>query len=422
MKRTIPRLVIADPSLVDERGHHFSLTLQISKGARELGIETIWFTNKSFKVDKLPEYISVEPVFSLTMYDRYKPELKGNLPENKEKILLSELKNGIYKKNLARDDHILFHTAFGDVYRALPLFLESRTVDNLPYLHLSTPYEPKIMPGRDSGDNIIDILHTVKASNYTDKKVFFWAETPQLAADYTVTYGFNVRALVLPPPATDISLCTETHDEVYVALYLGAAREEKGFLHLPKLVEGLYESHGKTGKLKFIIQCTPQIIGYMPSIQSAIDKLSKYPESYVTLVKDVLTEKDYNHYLLKSNALMLLYDQKNYRIRGSGIAVEAISSDKCILTFKNTFCESLIKYGGGESVNSPNEAIGRLMYMVDNKDYYSQQARVQGKEYREINCVRNYIERVISQPNSRFMPNFLPSSLIGKINKPLLKI
>ena len=419
-----PRFVIADPSLADARGHHFSLTLQLSKGALALGLKVVWLTHKDFRVEEEIENITVMPVFSLTMYDRYKPALKNKLPDNKERLLFEEFKGAVIEAGLAKGDHVIFHTAFGDLYRTLPQYIDIANIENWPYLHLCTPYEPESMPGRDPGDQVVAILNKMKESEVIDSKLFFWAETPQLASDYTRRFSFNVRALQLPPPATELDLHSKKGSNAFVALYLGAAREEKGFTHLPEVVESLYESHGKTGKLKFVIQCTPQIIGYLPPINAAIEKLAKYPSSYVTLIKDSLSEADYYEQMAKSNVLMLLYNQKNYRIRGSGIAVEAVSCDKCVLTFKDTFCESLITFNGGEAVDDVSEAIKKLAKMIDNKDAYIERAKIQGKEYRDANCVGKYVERVLAQPavSSALRPHFMPSRLIGKITKPLINI
>ncbi len=424
MNDVSPRFVIADPSLADARGHHFSLTLQLSKGAQALGLKVVWLTHKDFKIEEDIENVTVIPVFSFTMYDRYKPELKNTLPDNKEQLLFEELKGAIKGVGLTQHDHIIFHTAFGDVYRALPLYLALDNIEDWPYLHICTPYEPEGMPGRDPGDEVDSILSKMNKSKIIDKKLFFWAETPQLASNYTTRFFFNVRALPLPPPAIDLTVDCTVGSGAFVALYLGAAREEKGFVHLPEIVEGLYESHGKTGKLQFVIQCTPQIIGYLSSIKIAIERLSKYPASYVTLIKESLSEADYHTQMAKSNVLMLLYSQKNYRIRGSGIAVEAVSSEKCILTFKDTFCESLITFNGGEAVDDVGQAIKKLAQMVDNKEAYLYRAKIQGKEYREVNCVSEYVKRVLSQPevSIAYTPRFVPSRLIGKITKPLLRI
>lgn len=421
MKNKLPRLVVADPSLVDERGHHYTLTLQITRGAKQLGIEVIWFTHQDFSSDNASEGVNVYPIFSVTMYDRYKLEKKHSLPSDIEQRLLNELNNGIAQASLKTQDHIYFHTGFGDLYRALPEYLVGSNWSDKPYLHICTPYDLDTMPGKDPGSALLDLFKTLRTLPAVDKKIFFWAETPQLATHYTLTYGFNMRAMPLPPPHGSEQDKEETDSDHMTAMYLGAAREEKGFLLLPQIAEKLYEKYGRTGRLRFIVQCSPQIIGYLPSIKTAIEKLASFPPGYVTLIDTVLDEKDYHAYLQTSDVVLLMYNKKNYRIRGSGIAVEAVCAGKCILTHKGTFGESLITHGGGAAVEDINEAIDQLAAMIEEKEKYRKQAEQQGREYRSTNSVEHYVARLMKQTWPELNVPFFPSSIVGHITPSLLK-
>lgn len=422
MKRHPHRLIIADPSLVDARGHHYTLTLQITRGAKQLGIEVIWFTHHDFRIENAVDGVVVYPIFTATMYDRYKPEKKNSLPPDLERRLLNELNRGILQAGLRAEDHIYFHTGYGDLYRALPGYIGSLSGARKPYLHICTPYDLDTMPGKDPGAALHDLFRTFRTMRAIDRKIFFWAETPQLAAHYTLNYGFNVRAMPLPPPHGIELGKVETASNVVTALYLGAAREEKGFLLLPHLAERLYEKFGLTGRLRFIIQCSPQIIGYLPAIKTAMEKLASFPASYVKLIDTVMDEKDYHAYLQVSDVVLLMYNKKNYRIRGSGIAVEAVCAGKCILTHKGTFCASLITHGGGAAVEDVNEAADQLAAMVEKKENYQGRAQLQGREYRSVNSVARYVTRFIEQTWPERSVPFFPSSIAGHVSTNLLNI
>lgn len=422
MNNKSPCLVVADPSLVDDRGHHFTLTLQISRGAQQLGVRVIWFTHQDFAIGNVAEGVSVYPIFSATMYDRYKPEKKNSLPSDLEQRLLNELNDGIAQAGLKAHDHIYFHTGFGDLYRALPGYLAGSNWLDKPYLHICTPYDLDTMPGKDQGSALLDVFKTLRTKPAVDKKVFFWAETPQLATHYTLTYGFNMRAMPLPPPHGIELDQKETASEVMTALYLGAAREEKGFLLLPQLAERLYEKYGRTGRLRFVIQCSPQIIGYLPAIKVAIEKLSSFPGDYVKLIATVMDEKDYNTCLQGSDVVLLMYNKNNYRIRGSGIAVEAICAGKCILTHKGTFCDSLITHEGGAAAEDINEAVDQLATMIEEKEKYVKRAKQQGREYRTANSVEHYVARFMKQTRPELNVPFFPSSIAGHVATNLLNI
>jgi glycosyltransferase involved in cell wall biosynthesis len=421
MHNKIPCLAIADPSLVDARGHHFTLTQQITRGAQQLGLKVIWFTHQDFSIENVIDEVSVYPIFTATMYDRYKPEKKGTLPPDLELRLLNELNEGIARADLNTKDHIYFHTGFGDLYRALPGYLSISNGEDKPFLHICTPYDLDTMPGKDPGSVLLELFNTIRTMPAVDKKVFFWAETPQLAQHYTLTYGFNVRAMPLPPPHTSVVEGTRKNSDAVTALYLGAAREEKGFLYLPQLAERLYEPYGKSGKLRFVLQCTPQIIGYLPSIKAAIEKLSGFPPGYVTLIDKILDETEYQAHLTASDLVLLLYSKKGYRIRGSGIAVETVCADKCILTHRGTFCASLITHGGGSAVDDLDEAVAKLSELIERKSEYIDKAKLQGQVYRKTYSVEKYVARMIKQTNSRLHVPFFPSSIIGHVSSSLLK-
>src|SRR5690606_14268246 len=61
---------IADASLRDERGHHYSLTQRISRAAAESGFEPAWMCHAEAKfAGRLG--LRVAPAFSISLYDAY---------------------------------------------------------------------------------------------------------------------------------------------------------------------------------------------------------------------------------------------------------------------------------------------------------------------------------------------------------------
>ena len=67
MKRKI--IAIADPSLRDNRGHHFELSKMLTPSSHSESMDIVWFVNESFTGTH--NDIAIYPVFSYTMYNKY---------------------------------------------------------------------------------------------------------------------------------------------------------------------------------------------------------------------------------------------------------------------------------------------------------------------------------------------------------------
>jgi len=413
-------IIIADPSLADARGHHFELTRQISQGAVSLyDMDVSWATNKRYQHQPSDSNIPVFPLFTYTMYDRYRLDRVERDFDPTEQTC----QEVAVMMDIAIDKHVdalFFHTAYMDIYESVIRLYGAPGWKELPVLHLCTPYDCDTMPGRTPQRPISELFMRLRNVEALERRLYLWAETPQLAVDYASRFAMTVRALPLPPPIDPLADFAVSSDPTVKVLFLGAAREEKGFLQLPDLLERLYPVLGKTGKIHFIIQCTPQIIGYLPAIKAAINRIAQYPSDYVTLIEDFVERETYLKLLMESDVLLLLYNQKGYRIRGSGIAVEAISANKTILTTRNTFCSSLITHGGGASVDCVEEGAEFLKLFVANKTRYRQLAEIQGKAYREKNSIQNYLSNLFLRMDAAMQPPFYPSALIGYISPVLI--
>ncbi|REL30193.1 glycosyltransferase [Thalassotalea euphylliae] len=413
------KFVIADPSLIDNRGHHFSLTQKVSNTVSKMGFETIWLTNERFERELVSDDCTICPTFSLCMYDMYKADKNTDHIESCSALLKTELLNIVRELELTGADFLYFHTGFTDIYVAVEHLLQSYPLDMLPSIHICTPYEPKSMPGwggKNEINMIIDGL--LKAPSY-ETKLFLWCETLTLASYYTLTFERNVGALPLSFIPMEDSIQTSPESPLTI-LYLGAAREEKGFTLLPDIIEQLYEGFGQAGLLKFVIQCTPQIVGYLPIIQSAISKLEKYPKEYVNLIRHNLSNDEYHSELESSDVVLLLYNKTNYKLRGSGIAVEAISGSKIILTHKDTFCASLITHGGGVAVDDKDGAVDAIKDILKEKAAYKSKAARQSEHYKKYNSMENYVRRIVLRGSPQTSPKFMPNAIIGKCVKQLL--
>lgn len=441
MKKIIDRrkLVILDPSLKDERGHHYILTKTLSQAASQEGLDVIWFVHKEFSRTLCSGDATVEPVFSLSMYEQFmqKKHEKTNGSSSKENRLFSAL-NSVYKKitnklkmvvpvkykpylrdvfskrddastfiselqnALARNevqatDYVIAHTADGDLYRTiLDLFAIPEFKKKAPTFHLSTPYDEGIMPGWNKGVAVDRVIDYMDIMGLLDSKIFLYAENELLAQHLSALLKVRVDTLNLPAiEGKDFKIIDE--NGTINIVYLGAAREEKGFLLLPEVVRLVHEDKVLKKLVRFTIQCSPQIIGYLPSIKLAIEKLEKFSD-IAELLHTKLTTTEYYDILADADVVMLCYEHKKYKVRGSGIAVEAISMGKMILATPDTFPA----YVAGDSallVDEPIHILKAIKEITGNAQIFYKKSMERGVEYRQQNSGQSYIHKILSRVN-----------------------
>lgn len=434
------RFILVDPSLRDIRGHHYELAANIAHGAIAEGYDVLWLVHREFPVSACPDNVIVHAVFSKTMYDdfvvsvkndsrshgmfssvrrklqwwrgvfRHKANLmkfrifgpgsSGDLSQAKnhgKRTIDDELMSIMSQESISSQDHIIIHTADGRTYSAILDLLLKNGIDSLPYVHLCTPYDSSTMPHQNNVRPVRRVIDYINDLGAIDRKVFLYGENDLLAVELGKWFGCRVDALNLPPPrmAKDAVVSREFKSSLTVA-YLGAAREEKGFLLLPEIVAALSETHGKSGRIRFVIQCSPQIIGYKPSIVDAITKLKKFPKPYVELREKAQTTEEYYAMLHEADVVMTCYDAGKYKYRGSGIAVEAVSMGKILLATANTFPAYLADNGCAIGATI-DEYIAALNDIVLNAEVYRQTAMQNAAKYRERYSAEKYISRLLER-------------------------
>lgn len=428
-----PKIVLVDPSLRDIRGHHYELAANVTHGAHTAGYEVVWLVHKDFPRDVHPENVAVHGVFDTTMYDRFVvPNQSSARPDSKlaevarkfawrihsarERIRLLAMKlprrlwsisspgsvrvidsmsdilwATLNSAGISDRDHLLIHTADGSTYSDVLDLVLKRGTDMLPYIHVCTPYDMSTMPHQHQLRPVRKIIEYLSDLGVVGYKLFLYGENDLLAESLGEWFGCDVDVLNLPAPrAADQSPEVMHTKRPITVCYLGAAREEKGFLILPDLVEAMAEKNRHMLNIRFVIQCSPQIIGYKPSIVDAIRRLKSFPSSYVELRENVQSTHDYYRMLRESDVILMCYDAKKYKHRGSGIAVEAVAMGKSILATKGTFPAYLAGEAAatGETVD---EYVSALDDIILHFDKYRRLANQAGAEYRKKYSAVNYV-------------------------------
>ncbi len=384
-------LIILDQSLVNKQGHHFELAHLLSLAAQNTGLGVKWLTHIDFSVDTVLSGVQVYPHLSATMYDQYKKGGSSEAPAT----LAEQIKSGLERCEATPDDYLLIHTGDGSMYRALDEILTKYDYRSLPQIHVCTPYDIKSMPGKTPKIPLQKTFAALRNHDALNRSLFFWAETAPLAQHMTDTMGIETLPLEIPPAEKYSNDMLPLNGPV-TFVYMGAAREEKGFHLLPKLIKAVSE-RVEPGDVFFDIQASPQIIGYLPIIKTAIGQLEKFPETLVNLRRKNQTTEAYKKMLMECHGVLLMYDHEKYRIRGSGIAVEAVSYGKILVATRDTFPASLISHKGGVIGDSIDEFADGIVDVVKNKQKYMRRGALQLLELNSRSSSDGYMDRILNR-------------------------
>jgi glycosyltransferase involved in cell wall biosynthesis len=325
------RLIVVDPCLDGRRGHYLPIALNLTAGARDIGVETVWVSNTQFPPAGAPDDVTVLPRFTRSFFD-----------VSADDAATSDLSDGIHavlRDVLDRFDepgtHLLAHSADPSVIRAA-MRLAAGDLPARAVLHICVPSQPWRMPGRAGGVEVSRALAVLAQSSTWNRSIFLWAETHPLALKLSERLGTRVPVLPLPAPFWVPKQRPPARQCVSLA-FIGEGRVDKGFLKLPELAEPLAEIPELRDRFEFVVHLVEPHRGYTPAHLAAIERLARLP--FVRFVKGLLATAAYKRLLMSVDAVLLPYSADAYEMRGSGIVVEGISCGRVIVAASGTSIE-----------------------------------------------------------------------------------
>lgn len=402
------RLFIFDPSLADAQGHHFTLTLNATHSAQACGFAVTWLCSTEFDATALavPDGIGVQTILSWSMYDAYRQD--GNDGQQTGESFAAMLASAMDYCAMTKEDRVLFHTADGVTYLGIELALRDRPPSTTPIMHVCTPYDPKgVMPNRENVKGITRAINTMKSAGLIERSLFLYGENKYLAAHLETLWNVPVTALNLPfgsqaEPSraacyqfrreqlgigTDDILCT----------YLGSARLEKGYQKLPFVIQHVQKilasksyAHTDVPSVHFAIQSSKQVVGYHPDIVTAINRIEALDADNVTLLHTALANDFYYNLLFASDIMMMPYELKEYRVRGSGIVIEALNACATIVATDGTYPGMVAEETGGAVATTPKEFAQAIVKLAKDGKHTRKRARQASHIYRAQSDAANY--------------------------------
>jgi glycosyltransferase involved in cell wall biosynthesis len=213
----------------------------------------------------------------------------------------------------------------------------SRADWHLMFRHqLYNPGEEK--PDEDACRAMRNAFHAFRQS-FSGHRVYFYTDTADLAQHYNMLRVFDFRPLPVPVSDEYHSLRrTDLPAPPLQIAYVGDARDEKGYQHMPRIVEDLWARYVASGQVEFLIQSNFSAPEGTPATVIARAQLEALPRDKVHLLTEPLDCLGYRDLVLGADLILLPYtNPTHYFAASSGILTEALAAGTPVIVPEGTW-------------------------------------------------------------------------------------
>lgn len=247
-------------------------------------------------------------------------------------------------------------TALAETLRRLPALSQARW--HLVFRRSVFPGSQPLPPASTTELTALRNAFQRCAELHRNGVLSFYSDTEELSEHYSLATGLAFKTLPIPHTSKrfaqaivgqaaeprNVRLESVTYGRPAAAAaepvricYLGDARTEKGYQHLPHIVGDLWRDYVRAGKATFTIQSNYNVPLGEPAAIVARSKLRQYAGENVRLIETPLASHEYWDILLASGVNLLLYDRQNYYARSSGILAESLAAGVPVLVPAGTW-------------------------------------------------------------------------------------
>ncbi len=276
--------------------------------------------------------------------------------------------------NLTSEDQILIHTFGIEQLEELYYFLEKGDHSSLPTYHL--------LFRRDTDDSLVKnatgmglkfCLRSCYESKLWPDKIRFYTDTEDLVSKYNALTLVQVSQVPIPFRQEKLKLEQTQKDFIHL-VYLGDARSEKGYQHLPQLVSGLWQDYLRTEKVRFTIQSNYNVQGGEAQILEAKLNLCQYPTTKIRLIDAPMSPEHYYQLLASADIVILPYNPQNYQ-RTSGVLTEALAAGKPVVVPNNSWLAQQVDETRASIYESPQDLTQAVIRLLEDLPRFSQNAQ-----------------------------------------------
>jgi FkbM family methyltransferase len=359
-----PRLFIIDPNLKDAQGHYLSYAARVAGAAADLGIGATVIANRSAaKCGAL----DLRPVLEQDYWE----EMISSAGTEQHAHIASSIRR--FSRTIR--EVLIDCGACADDVLFLPYanVVETQAVASIN--HLMDDSLPRVVflfrrELEEQGENtrlgrrsIVTLLRQAVADLFCGaaaSRIRLFTDSDELTGEYEEALGFRVQTAPIPVRAR--LRVEQTGSSPVTLLYLGDARTEKGYTHLPRLAHALSDRL-RTGQVRLVVQSNFNVPEGEPGIPEAREALSQYPG--VELLCEPLAEEKYLERLSEASLVLLPYQPSNYVARTSGILAEAIVAGVPAIVPGGTWMSQQVRrFGAGLCFDGSAEGLVRTVELA----------------------------------------------------------
>ena len=317
------------------------------------------------------------------------------------RIFRQDLLHVIAQSGAGPGDVAFLHTLnLAELEEVLHLLSVAR-LETLPRFHILLRRDVTETYGQLPGSLGLErILNRFCAAEIYPAHARFYTDSDRLTADYDELSDIAFTTLPIPLRHDMIELNQREQrpsGEPLNIVYLGDARPEKGYQHLPGLVSAIWPTHVRTQRARFTIQSNFNLPGGEPGIPEARRQLRQYPAHQVRILDELLTDAEYYAELGQADLVVIPYESHRYRARTSGVLAEALAAGKPVVVPEDTWMADELDGQVGLTFESTDDLVAAVREILDDYDSFADAAREQAADYSAEHCAEALVARILDQ-------------------------
>jgi glycosyltransferase involved in cell wall biosynthesis len=314
------KIVILDPSLDGEMSHHFYAATALLDEVKGLGMR--WALGANVNASQAVLRLGALPHFQVSGYHHAAERERAKEMETTalcNAITLHDLLR-LERPHLQRHDLVFFPAITANMILGVAQWIATFPPEQTPCFGMCLMFQLNWhVSGRVSevGELFYRQAFPFIPADARDR-VVYTCETAGLADEYEPLVG--TRPLVAPIPTIQHLIAGDGHADVEEKPvgFLGYAKAEKGFHLLPEIVTAVLERRPET---RFVVQ----LMGHDAALLDRVRGALSVHGDRVRLVEGAVPQHRMVEIMQSAGLVLMPYDRRTYRTRGSAIFTEARS-------------------------------------------------------------------------------------------------